>query len=70
VCVIHPFYAIEHFDIDAFVVRYIPAWFPGAKFRRIGEAGTELAKQVRFYAYDLVKKTIVRIIEADFDGPT
>jgi hypothetical protein len=51
-------------------VKYIPSWFPGAKFRRIGEAGTELARQIRFYAYDLVKRTIVRVLEADFDDQT
>lgn len=58
----HPFILYNRaLDIDTFTVRHIPSWFPGAKFRRIGEAGTELARQVRFDGYDLVKKTIVSV---------
>lgn len=40
-------------------VRYIPSWFPGATFRRIGEEGTAYSRKVRFMPFKLVEKAVV-----------
>lgn len=40
-------------------MKHVPSWFPGATFKRFGESGTELARKVRWLAYDLVNKAIM-----------
>jgi hypothetical protein len=44
-----------------YLVQYIPAWFPGAAFRRIGIEGTYLGKKVRFDGFNFVEKDMVGI---------
>jgi hypothetical protein len=44
------------------IVQYIPAWFPGATFRRIGLEATRLTSKVRFWAFELVENDVVRAI--------
>ena len=46
--------------VDIFpVMRFIPSWFPGANFRKIGETGTRQAKKIRFWPYEMVVNAIV-----------
>ena len=42
-------------------LKHIPVWFPGAKFRRIGQEGTILGKKVRYWAFGMAEKAVVRI---------
>jgi hypothetical protein len=44
-----------------YIVQYIPAWFPGAAFRRIGIEGTQLGKKVRFDGLNFVEQDMVGI---------
>jgi hypothetical protein len=44
-----------------YIVQYIPAWFPGATFRRIGIEGTHLGKKVRFDGLNFVEQDMVRV---------
>ncbi|PVF96180.1 cytochrome P450 [Serendipita vermifera] len=40
------------------LVQYIPAWFPGAAFRRMSPEGTRLGKKVRFEGFNHVEKDL------------
>jgi len=45
--------------VDVFpLLRFIPSWFPGANFRKIGETGTRQAKQIRFWPYEMVHNAV------------
>ncbi|PVF96183.1 cytochrome P450 [Serendipita vermifera] len=46
-------------DIFPFL-RFIPAWFPGAKFRRIGLEGERLMKKIRYDAFNLVEADLAK----------
>lgn len=43
-------------------VRFLPSWFPGARFRKIGETATRQAKQIRFWPYEMVLNASVSTI--------
>jgi hypothetical protein len=43
----------------SWAVQYIPAWFPGATFRRVGIQGAYLAKKVRFDGFNYVEENMV-----------
>jgi hypothetical protein len=47
-------------------VQYVPAWFPGATFRRIGLQGARRAKKVRFDGFNYVKKDMVCVDIPEF----
>jgi hypothetical protein len=47
------------FENGNFLVQYIPSWFPGATFRRVGNEGKKLGQKVRFWAFSLVEKDVV-----------
>jgi hypothetical protein len=41
------------------LVRYIPAWFPGAAFRRYGIKVRHLSSKVRLFGYIIVERDVV-----------
>jgi hypothetical protein len=43
------------------IVQYIPAWFPGATFRRVGLETERLMKRIRFEPFKKVESDLVRI---------
>jgi hypothetical protein len=45
--------------IMGYKVQYIPVWFPGATFRRIGIEGTRLGNKVRFEGFNFVERDLV-----------
>jgi hypothetical protein len=45
--------------MSTWAVQYIPAWLPGATFRRLGIQGAYLAKKVRFDGFNHVKENMV-----------
>ena len=51
------------------LVRYVPAWFPGANFRRIGNQGKHHADIMRYWAFEEVKAAMVRILNPRWFGP-
>lgn len=44
-------------DIFPFL-QYIPSWFPGATFRRIGNEGKKIGAKVRFWGFSLVEQDV------------
>lgn len=40
-------------------MRYVPTWFPGAEFRRIGAHGTNMGKKIRFEPFEFVENRVV-----------
>lgn len=41
--------------VDVFpLLRFIPSWFPGANFRKIGKKATCMATKIRFWPYEMV----------------
>ena len=46
--------------VDIFpIFRHIPAWFPGAGFRRLGLEATRLGKINRYWAFGMVEDAVV-----------
>lgn len=43
------------------LVRHIPAWFPGAYFRRLGQEATALGIRARFWAFGMVEESMVNL---------
>lgn len=41
-------------------MKYVPAWFPGANFRRLGLQTQELIKKMINVPFDMVKRQVVR----------
>lgn len=41
------------------VLRHIPAWFPGATFKRVAEETAELVSKIRSFAFDIVEKDVL-----------
>ncbi|PVF96174.1 cytochrome P450 [Serendipita vermifera] len=39
-------------------LQYVPSWFPGATFRRIGLESTRLSSKVRFWIFELIEKDV------------
>lgn len=42
------------------LLRYIPAWFPGAAFKRVGEQGKGYAHVLRYRSFDYVKAALAK----------
>ncbi|PVF96176.1 cytochrome P450 [Serendipita vermifera] len=40
-------------------LQFIPAWFPGATFRRVGQEATRVCSKVRFLGFELVERDFV-----------
>lgn len=41
------------------ILRFIPAWFPGAAFQRLAASGRKMAKEMREVPFDMVQKQTV-----------
>ncbi|PVF96182.1 cytochrome P450 [Serendipita vermifera] len=57
-------------------LQYLPTWFPGTTFHRVGQEGTRLAKRLRYIGWDLVQQDIAdgiadeSIISKHINDPT
>ncbi|CCA71475.1 hypothetical protein PIIN_05414 [Serendipita indica DSM 11827] len=40
------------------ILRYIPPWFPGAEFRRIGIRGTEVTQKLRYWPFGQIRAAV------------
>jgi len=46
--------------VTFFPVRYVPAWFPGAEFRRKANAWAQTLREMVDQPHDFVKRQVVR----------
>ncbi|KAG8753458.1 hypothetical protein FRC14_006019 [Serendipita sp. 396] len=53
--IVDAFFQVWVVDIFHFL-RFIPSWFPGATFRRVGARGTALSNYVRYKPFEAVQK--------------
>ncbi|KAG8795578.1 hypothetical protein FRC16_010038 [Serendipita sp. 398] len=53
--IVDAFFQVWVVDIFHFL-RFIPSWFPGATFKRVGARGTALSNYVRYKPFEAVQK--------------
>lgn len=54
VSIMTKFWAVDLFPF----LRHIPAWFPGAEFRRIGQRGTYMGRKIQMEPFEFVEKSM------------
>lgn len=58
--------AVSFWFVDVVgALRYVPAWLPGAKFKRVGNQGKQYADNMRYWAFDKVKAAMAEGITDD-----
>ncbi|KAF7327405.1 HAT family dimerization domain-containing protein [Mycena kentingensis (nom. inval.)] len=53
---------VQLWGLLGFTVKYVPAWFPGAAFKRRGHDYKRLSRRLLNYAFDSVKQKLVRAL--------
>lgn len=52
---------LNQYCLTMLLVRYIPAWVPGAGFQKVAEEGRKLSNELRARPYEAAKAQIVRV---------
>lgn len=49
---------VDHVLGSLFVVKYLPAWLPGAQFKRDARVFKEVADRAKWLPFDMVKRQV------------